>query len=283
MSRSHYLFFIYLVFPFLANAQTNEIPYGHNAATGHYQTMSDGTKIYYEIYGHGKPLVLLHGDLYGDISEYGKLIPVLQKSFKVIAIETRGHGKSWIGKHSFSYQLFADDATSIIHKEAADSAVIIGFSGGAVTGMLVTLQHPELVRKLVYIGGNQSAATEHPAEIKNLQSFSGDTVAKWDPNFVKERKALMPEPDRWNDFVEQMKHVWMTRGKVTDQQLKSIGCPVLIVGGDRDEHNPVSQFTSAYSSIKHADLAIIPGSDHIVLYREPELMERIIVEFVKSE
>ena len=77
------------------------------AADSGYFSSFDSTKIYYEIYGHGKPLVLLHGDLYGDISEYGKLIPVLQKSFKVIAIETRGHGKSWIGKQTFSYQLFA--------------------------------------------------------------------------------------------------------------------------------------------------------------------------------
>jgi len=90
----------------------------------------------------------------------------------------------------------------------------------------------------------------------------------------------MPEPARWNDFAEQMKHVWTTREKVTDQQLQSIQCPVLIIGGDRDEHNPISQFTSAYSNIKHAQLAIIPGSDHIVLYREPVLMERIITEFI---
>src|SRR6202000_243767 len=154
MSRLFYLFFVHLIFLFLnAKAQTEAIPYGNNPAAGHYQGMDDGTKIYYEIYGQGRPLVLLHGDLYGDISEYGKLIPALQKSFKVIAIETRGHGKSAIGNQPFSYQLFASDAVKIIRKETADSAVLIGFSGGAVTAMLVTLQHPELVRKLVYVGG----------------------------------------------------------------------------------------------------------------------------------
>lgn len=281
MSRSLNLFFSCLFFPFLVNAQSNTIPYGNNPSAGHYQTTSDGTKLYYETYGQGRPLVLLHGDLFGDISEYSKLIPVLQQHFKVIAIDVRGHAKSAIGKQPFTYQLLANDAVSIIQQAAKDSVILIGFSGGAVESMLVTLQHPELVRKLVYIGGNQSAATEHPEVLKDLQSFNGDTVAKWDPEFVKKRKALMPEPSRWNDFVAYIRNAWLTRANVTDEQLQSITCPVLVAGGDRDEHNPVSQFTSAYSSIKHAELAIIPGSDHIVLYREPELMERIIMEFVK--
>src|SRR6202012_1973153 len=145
---------------------TDQTPYGHNPAAGHYQTQPDGTRIYYETYGEGRPLGLLHGDLYGDISEYSKLIPVLQKSFKVIAIETRGHARSAIGNQPFTYQLFANDALQVIRKEAADSAVLVGFSGGAVTAMLLTLQHPELVRKLVYMGGNQSAAVEHPVQSK---------------------------------------------------------------------------------------------------------------------
>src|ERR1700748_2441445 len=177
MSRSLNLFFSCLFFPFLVNAQSNTIPYGNNPSTGHYQTMSDGTKLYYETYGQGRPLVLLHGDLFGDISEYSKLIPVLQQHFKVIAIDVRGHAKSAIGKQPFTYQLLANDAANIIQQTTKDSVILIGFSGGAVESMLVTLQHPELVRKLVYIGGNQSAATEHPDVLKDLQSFNGDTVA----------------------------------------------------------------------------------------------------------
>ncbi|HTI92330.1 MAG TPA: alpha/beta hydrolase [Puia sp.] len=279
----YYLVGLLFLLSLAASAQDRQtVPYGNNPAAGHYQTMSDGTKLYYETYGQGRPLVLLHGDLFGDISEYSNLIPSLQQNFKVIAVDVRGHAKSAIGKQPFTYQMLANDAISIIQQAAHDSVVLIGFSGGAVSSMLVTLQHPELVRKLVYIGGNQSAASEHPEVLRDLQNFNGDTVAKWDPNFVKTRKALMPEPNRWSDFVIYMRNAWLTRTRITDEQLRSIKCPVLVAGGDRDEHNPVSQFEDAYTHITHAELAIIPGSDHVVLYREPELMRKIIVKFLKA-
>ncbi len=92
-----------------------KIPYGANAVAGHYLQVDDA-KIYYETYGSGggTPLVLLHGGMYGYIEEFGGLIQELSKHRRVIAIATRGHGKSELGSEPFSYALFANDAYTVV-------------------------------------------------------------------------------------------------------------------------------------------------------------------------
>src|SRR5437868_3365635 len=84
-------FFLFIQYGF-----AQSIPYGNNPETGKYLTVGD-TKIYYEVYGKGEPLLLLHGGVYGYIDEFEYLIPKLAEKFQVIAVATRGHGKSYIG------------------------------------------------------------------------------------------------------------------------------------------------------------------------------------------
>ncbi len=110
---------------------TGQVNYSNNPAAGHYQKMADGTAIYYEIYGSGQPLLLLHGGLFGDIGEYSRLIPQLAAHFKVIAMDTRGHAKSAIGHQPYTYDLMSGDAYAVLRNVSADSAVVIGFSDGA--------------------------------------------------------------------------------------------------------------------------------------------------------
>jgi pimeloyl-ACP methyl ester carboxylesterase len=272
------LFFMLMLFAASATAQT--ISYGDNPAAGAYLTVKDGTKIYYEVYGSGQPLVLLHGGLYGDISEYEKLIPALSKSHKVIAVETRGHAKSGIGKQPYTYQLMADDAYAVIRHLTADSVLLVGFSDGAVIAMDLAIRHPELVKKMVFAGGNISASAYRPTVMDDLKNLSGASLERDDPGFVKERKKLMPEPERWPDFVELLKHAWVNQVGVTYQQLKTIKCPVLIAAGDRDQYNPIESFLSIYKLLPHAQLAIIPNSDHIIFYRQPGLMEQLVIGFM---
>ena len=103
-----------------AQAGSGKIQYGANPAAGHYLQVDDA-KIYYEIYGSGgTPLVLLHGGLYGYIEEFGELIQEMSKHRRVIAIATRGHGKSELGTQPFSYALFAKDAYTVIRHETTE-------------------------------------------------------------------------------------------------------------------------------------------------------------------
>jgi pimeloyl-ACP methyl ester carboxylesterase len=261
--------------------QNNNIQYGNNPVAGQYLKVDDGTRIYYEVYGKGKPIVLLHGGLFGDISEYENLIPKLSEHFRVIAIETRGHAKSEIGHQPFTYELMAQDAYTVIKHLTTDSTIVIGFSDGAVTGMKLTLIHPEMVRKLIFAGGNISKEDYRPGVVNDLEKTTGETMEHDYPDFVKDRKKMMPEPERWDDFVEMLKHAWLSQVKVDSSQLKNIKCPVLVVGGDRDQYNTVDNFYHVYQQLPHASLAIIPQSDHIVFYRRPDIMEAIVLPFVE--
>jgi len=270
-----------LLFFTVTRCMAQTTPYGNNAAAGSYLKMKDGTKIYYETYGSGKPLVLLHGGLYGEIAEYESLIPVLSKSFMVIAIATRGHTKSEIGHQPYTYGLMAEDAYTVINHVTKDSVMLIGFSDGAVTALNLTLNHPEMVKKLVFAGGNISALSYRPGEMEQLKQLSGASLERDAPDFVSERKKQMPEPNRWGEFVELLKLAWINQVTITPDQIKTIKCPVLVAAGDRDQYNSIESFVSIYKLLPKAQLAIIPGSDHIILYRQPALMETMLVGFLR--
>lgn len=261
-------------------AQQDGVQYGNNPNAAHYLKMADNTKIYYEVYGKGRPIVLLHGGLFGDISEYEKLIPKLSQHFRVIAIETRGHGRSEIGEQLFTYELMAHDAYTIIKHETSDSTIVIGFSDGAVIAITLTLAHPEMIRKMVFAGGNVSLGDYRQGVKENLKNLTGESMERDYPDFVKDRKKMMPQPERWDDFVEKLKNAWLNQTPVEAAQLKTIICPVMVVGGDRDQYNSINNFFNTYKLLPHASLAIIPNSDHIVFYRRPDLMENIIIPFI---
>jgi predicted alpha/beta-fold hydrolase len=128
------------------------IPYGNNPKAGHFFQVDDA-KVYYEIYGSGEPLVLLHGGLYGYIDEFGEVIPELSRHYTVIAIALRGHGKSEMGTKPLSNALFAEDSAAVIRHVTNKPVNLVGFSVGAMTSYLLTINHPDLVRRLIAVGG----------------------------------------------------------------------------------------------------------------------------------
>ncbi len=258
--------------------QSRNNDFGNNPSRGHYLAMKDGTKIYYEIYGSGKPIVLLHGGLYGDISEYGQLIPQLSKHFEVVAIETRGHAKSEIGHQPYTYTLLAEDAYAIIKHLTKDSVIVVGFSVGSMIGITLTLNHPEIVRKLVFASGQLASNLNSPASIEEIKKMTGETMEKQDPDFVRERKKLMPEPQRWNDFIEYFKHAMVIETVFKPAQLEKVKCPVLIIGGDRDGIR-TEDMVATFRLLPNSSLAIIPNSGHLVFAKRPDLMEAIILPF----
>lgn len=270
-----------MVVLFCSSAMAQTIEYGNNPGVGNYLKMKDSTRIYYEVYGSGKPLVLLHGGLYGDISEYGRLIPALAKQFMVIAIGTRGHAKSEIGHKPYTYHMMAEDAYAIIQHLTKDSILLLGFSDGAVQAMDLAIHHPGLVKKMVFAGGNISAASYRPGLIEELKKLNGSSLEKDDPGFVSDRKKLMPEPQRWDEFVELLKQAWVNQVAFTDDEIKNIICPVMVTAGDRDRYNSIESFVRVYKLLPHAQLAIIPNADHIIFYRQPELMEKLVLDFLR--
>jgi pimeloyl-ACP methyl ester carboxylesterase len=241
------------------------IAYGANPAAGHYLNVDDA-KIYYETYGSGgTPLVLLHGGLYGYIEEFGELIGEMSKHRRVIAIATRGHGRSELGAKPFSYRLFADDAFAVIRHETSEKVDVLGFSDGAVTAYTLAAAHPDLIRQLVAIGGPRKFADWTPKAQADFKSAKPADVERDSPQFVAGRKKLMPQPERWIEFVERLNAMESGPVYVTDEQIRSIRVPTLIVAGDHDPYNQIAKFVELFQLLPNGELAVIPGCGHVVL------------------
>lgn len=248
--------FIVMLLPIRLFAQ---IPYGNNPETGKYIQTKDA-KIYYEVYGSGKPLLLIHGSLYGYISEYEHILPTLTEKYKVIAVALRGHGKSEIGDRNYSYDLFAQDMIEVLNAEKIDSAYIMGFSSGAITTIKLAADYPERVIKAVSIGGALESKDE---KTENRKETTADEFIANNKGFVENRKKLMPEPDRFSEFYEKLMKVNSNPVWISKTEASKIKSPVLIVGGDRDNIFPVKVFLEMYSIIPNSRLLILPKNGHV--------------------
>ena len=129
----------------------SQVPYGNNAAAGHFVKAGDA-RIYYEVYGKGEPVLVLHGGGVGCTYEMGRFIDELAKDHLVIAPSTRGHGKSEIGVKPITYAQKAEDMMAAVNQITKKPMVILGFSDGAYTAYKIAAMYPDRVRKIVAIG-----------------------------------------------------------------------------------------------------------------------------------
>jgi pimeloyl-ACP methyl ester carboxylesterase len=237
------------------HSYAQQVEYGNNKAAGRYVTAGDA-KNYYELYGYGEPIVLLHGGIMGSTAEMTQFIDKLKPNYKVIAISSRGHGKSEMGIFPITYEKKAKDIFAVINEVTKDSVTILGFSDGAYTGYKVASMYPERVKKLIAIGAGE--------QIPGLRKvvFSG---GPFDPEnkLWKERKSIMPEPERLEDFWAAMETFYnsMTASK---ELFSSIKCPVLILSGELDRNAPLPTVINAHNMIPNSQLSIIPNTGHVV-------------------
>ena len=256
-------------------------PYGENEKTGRYVETSDA-RIYYEVYGTGEPLLLLHGGLYGYINEFTELLPTLIEKFKVIAVATRGHGKSEIGTQPFSNRLFAEDAIRVLEAEGLTSAHIMGFSSGAIDATIIAAEFSQYAQNVVLMAGPLKTADLRSSALATTKSWEGKSFEAQMPGFLVDRKKIMPEPERFAEFVDKMREALLIPIKVSDEQLSQLSQPVLIIVGDRDEYAPVETYVDMYKSIPNAQLLVLPESGHVSLLYNKSMLSEYIIPFLQN-
>jgi pimeloyl-ACP methyl ester carboxylesterase len=136
------------------NSTQKQIDYGSNSQAGQYIDIND-IKIYYETYGEGEPLMLFHGNG-GSIEGFEFQIPTLSKHFKVIAVDSRGQGRSTDSDKEITFALMASDMNELIDKLKINSVYVVGWSDGGNIGLELAYAHPEKVKKLFAVGTNYS-------------------------------------------------------------------------------------------------------------------------------
>jgi pimeloyl-ACP methyl ester carboxylesterase len=234
--------------------RTGEIPYGDNPSAGHYVNSGDA-KIYYEIYGKGKPLVMLHGGIAGSTYEMAELIDQFSKYYQVIAISTRGHGKSELGTQSHSYQQKAKDVVAVLNAVTKDSVTVFGFSDGGYTGYYLASLFPERVKQMVIIG----AAETHPGDYKIKMKVSD--MMQLDQVYWEQQLRLMPEPNRLQEMFDKVSDA-VGKMEVSKDFFSTIKCPVLVMAGNHDPFVSTQRVVNASKMIPNAELAIIPNASH---------------------
>jgi pimeloyl-ACP methyl ester carboxylesterase len=268
-----------------ASADEKAVPYGNNPSAGHYLQVGDA-KIYYEVYGSGHPLVLLHGGLFGYIDEYAGLIPELSRRYTVIAIALRGHGKSELGNQPLSNLLFAEDSVAVIRHATSESVYLVGFSTGAVVSYVLTINHPELVHKLFAVGGpiSASGAVESKASAAEANAYNEPAeLEKLAPKIVARRKKLYADPRDWDRLVLAFGKMSTTEPNIPKEKVQAIQCPTLIAAGDQDMYTKLEHFVEIYHLLPHGELAIVPGCEHTVFKCNPNLMVELVEHFLQQK
>lgn len=254
----------------------SSIQYGNNSQAGRY-VQADDAQIYYEVYGTGDPVVVLHGGGVGCTYEMGQFIDSLSISYQVIAISTRGHGKSEIGTKPISYEQRANDVYAVIQDFIPGKKVIIlGFSDGAYTAYKLASMYPDRVKKLIAIG-----AGENVPALRKIVPSKVEEMQRTDPMFMDTQMSLMPEPKRlqsyWNDFYE-----FYNKLVVSKELFNSIKCPTLVIAGELDPNAPLSTVIAAYQMIPNSQLAIIANAPHAAFITNFPAVWSNILPFLKQ-
>ncbi|OPC37762.1 alpha/beta fold hydrolase [Elizabethkingia miricola] len=233
--------------------------YGKNKE-GKYIDLKDA-KIYYEEYGKGQPLILLHGNN-GSISDFSKQIPFFAKNYRVIAVDTRGQGRSTdLTQDAYSYEKFASDLYQVIKSLNLEQVDIIGWSDGGNTALIFNYEHPEMVNRIVTIGANMNPAGVKETLIEQLKKQVAGNDPKTNQRLIQ---LMLNHPD------------------IKSNQLSLITNPVLVVAGSddviKDEHTRL-----IHKLIRNSELAIIPNATHYIPFEQPEKLNELMLNFLKNK
>jgi pimeloyl-ACP methyl ester carboxylesterase len=222
--------------------------YGHNKAAGQYYDIR-GFKMYAEIYGKGQPLLIIHGNG-GEINNFIYQIPYFSKKYKVIVADSRAQGKSTDKADSLSYEMMADDYAALLDALKIDSAYVIGWSDGGINGLLLSIRHPEKVKKLAITGANLVPDTSAvPKEVWDMV-IPTYTLLKNKPTKTAEEMATY-----------KLFSLLVTQPHIPLSDLHKIQCPTLVIGGDHDVIKPAHTMLIA-DNIPNSYLWILPNSGH---------------------
>ncbi|MGH1516529.1 alpha/beta fold hydrolase [Chryseobacterium sp. JK1] len=229
--------------------------YGNNSKTGTYYDIN-GIKMYCETYGQGEPLLLIHGNG-GSIVDFSKQIPFFSKKYKVIVADSRSHGKSIDKKEALTYEMMADDYAELLEKMKIDSALVIGWSDGGINGLLLSMRHPEKVKKLIVTGANLRP---------DSSAVQADVFKRVSANYTKFKDLFAAKKDKTDlDYqVLKYKRLLSEQPNIDPKDLQRIKIPVLVVGGDHDVIKP-EHTLEIFRNIPKANLWILPNSGHSTL------------------
>ncbi|MDG6990982.1 MAG: alpha/beta hydrolase [Nitrososphaerota archaeon] len=240
-----------------------------------YLNVSDA-RVYYVTEGQGEPLLLLHGGL-GSVEDFASQIPALAQHFRVIAFERTGHGHTADTSEAFTFESMVEQTASFIEALGLKAVNVVGWSDGAIVALLLAISRPDLVRRMISVGGlaetmAQSAETRGWIESMNAEKFPQEFVSKYG--------EISPDgPAHFSVVLEKTKKLWLTEPHIKDEDLSKIKAPTLVLAADKEDL-PIEHTIEMFRAIKGAQLCIVPGATHFLMSEKPELTNSVMLAFL---
>ena len=247
------IIFCFLFFQSSITNSQNKIttPYGNNKKIGKFITVN-GTKLYFEVYGEGEPLLIIHSCV-TDIKAMEYQIDYFKTKYRVIVADSRGQGKSKLKTNSLTYDLMATDLEALVKKLKLKSINILGWSDGGIIGLKMGIRNKVNINKIVTMGPNLR--------------FDNTAVNDWAMKEVKEmhsenlKMAQKGDTSRNWEMELQLDNLLINYPGITHAELNKITAPVLITIGDRDIIKN-QHAVEIFDNISKSQLCIVPGANH---------------------
>jgi pimeloyl-ACP methyl ester carboxylesterase len=247
------------------------IPYGSNKEAGNFISIN-GARQYFEIYGQGEPLLLIHGNG-GNIAFMKSQIEYFSRKYQVVVMDCRGRGKSELGNDSLTYMQMTRDIAGILDYLKLDSVYVVGRSDGGIISLLLAIYFPEKVKKVVAFAANLS-----PDTTALYASFYNEV--KRDRKQADEMLAKNDTSQNWK-VIQQRNRLMEFQPHITANDLHKIKCPVLVMSTDRDII-PEEHTVFIYRNIAKANLCILAGEDHYVTSNNPDLFNTTVYKYLSE-
>jgi pimeloyl-ACP methyl ester carboxylesterase len=250
---------------------------------------ANGIKVYYEVYGKGKPLILLHGAFYTIDLNWKQLIPELSKTRKVIALEMQGHGHTPFSDRELSITTLASDVEKVMDYLKIDSADVAGYSMGGSIAYQFAVQSPKRLRKLVIISSTYKSSGWLPVINGAFEDFKPEF---FDNTPLKTAyDAVAPDKTKWTKFLKQMIDFAGVPFNCGDSNIAKITAPVLIISGDNDGLDKI-ELAKTYqllgggvaadlAPMPKSQLAIVPSQTHVSLMMQTTTILKYLNNFLK--
>ena len=249
----------------------------------------NGIKVYYEVYGGGRPIVLLHGAFMTIEGNWAQIIPELAKTRKVIAIEMQGHGHTPYSERKLTHAVLASDVEKVMDYLKVDSADVVGYSMGGSVAYKFAIQSPKRLRKLVIISSTYKSTGWLPEVTAAFKSFKPEFFSNTPMKTAYD--AVAPDKTKWTPFLEQMIAFAQEPFDFGDTNIAKISAPVLIIAGDNDGLDKV-ELAKTYKLLgggvsadmgpmPKSQLAIVPSQSHVGLMMQTTTILAYLNNFLK--
>ena len=266
----------------LNTAQAQSIQINSAVPKGQFAVIN-GQKIYYERYGSGRPLVLLHGGINSIQSSFKNQIEYFAAHREIIGIEQVGHGHTPDTAEDFSYFRMAKDTADLLRSLNISNADFMGWSDGGILALLIAKNNPDLVHRVIASGANTRLVGMTPEEIKKIrdstpEQLAADIEKKYRDQYV----AVSPDGEKhWPIIVKKIWDLWLTPLILEDKDLSMIKAPTLIINGDKDLI-PVEHAVEIFKALPKGQLFIVPATEHHTFELAAPLLNPVMLTFLNS-